>query len=723
MSEFVDPLRLRNDRTKLLHQPIGNRVEAINCPPRQLRSRLMVARFGESIGLQTNSLTMQSQSCRIMWLAAVFVGSVAIASPVQPVLLDEDITVAVPTSTAATVETASQQVLSVIFDKSLTLSQSHLELVGKAVSDAILDIIEQTDGASLAEAIEDVMIKRDVATIYFADGAISNVTLEAVALGLRAQPISLQLTRQVHLTSKGAVTSSVTNATIASVLSRSKIVAKEMRHRRQISQTTTTGPPILNGGILSISFPRSGTLSQVDLAAVVAEVQQRSGTQNVALSGVAPAPLVATATFPPEITTVHLRHLAAAMDPARNPVILTVPSGFTLEGTVLSVTLQDGSQLTLTTAPTAPLPLTQAPSSAPVPTCPGIGEDDVICASLVTQLGCIAVLPRICPATCHACPSSAISSTGAPTVHPTKSPTVAPSLAPTVATPAPIPETCFGVIDPPFCASAVCSDASTAYSCPVRCDTCFSCNGIPDSSVCRLSFADCSVPSMENICPGKCAPRALCSSTNPQSSSTASTVPVPTPTHDACSIVDPNSAVAESNNNYCDCHAGFVDQAKPTNTRIHIKSIGNFNAQRGCTHLCAPAVPSTALCFCASNLGSAGCTVDNTATVLATIARTPANSGGAVTDTFTAASTESSATTRDACSVLDPNSRQSTSNSNFCDCVSGFVDGAKPTNSRIHIKSVGKFNPSRGCTHQCESARILTDTCFCTLNPTGRGCI
>ena len=181
---------------------------------------------------------------------------------------------------------------------------------------------------------------------------------------------------------------------------------------------------------------------------------------------------------------------------------------------------------------------------------------------------------------------------------------------------------------------------------------------------------------------------------------------------------------------YCNCASGFVDEAKPTNTKIHINAIGVFNSQRGCTHQCRAAQPASLLCYCVSHPGTPGC-IDTGAV---------ASPGPTTSPSSTQAGNTQAPTTTDApvtmpptrtqtsfagdiCSVIDPNSRVSTSKTNYCECGVGRVDGAKPTNTFIHVNAIGTFNVQRNCTHRCDPATPRSQLCYCLANPSSAGCL
>lgn len=602
------------------------------------------------------------------------------------------------------------------FSSPTTLSQVHRQRLAAAVQLDVLARVEKLDGAALDEAVEAILDDRAGLAVVFTAGSVSGETVDAVVENINTNPVVIRLTRQNEFVSTGAKILDALSARTLVTENSGRRVKVPVRVKRQSGLvTTTTNAPLVSGGTIAVSFSVDQA-SAVDQAIFLAAVRQRALDNGATLLSAdvvaSPTEVVVTAVFPSTESASAISGVATAMDPQTAPISVVLPSGRTVDPTIVVVTLPDGTVLSLTLAPTPPTP--------PVAlSCGGVVDADV-CATLVGGLGCIGVVPQICPASCGACSNGANPTTAAPmSAAPTAEPT---SPAPSTSA---LPTTCFGAADPLTCANSDCSIDTVTLSCPARCNSCYHCNSIPDSVVCRLSFADCDTAGIPPICPGKCGqPQCTAAIESPTTGPAAPTAVGATPdSNDACFAADPNSVTSASNPSYCTCRTGYLDAAKPTNSRIHIKAIGTYNVGRGCTHLCGAAQPASALCYCASHPGTAGCTTVNSAVTSAPITVSPPTAGSTSAISPTSApATSPTAFSSDSCSVLDSHSRVSASNSNYCDCLPGYVDGAKPSNDRIHRNSIGSFNAGRGCNHICTPSSPSSQICFCASNPVGSGC-
>lgn len=686
---------------------------------RQLRKlTVWVVNSGSSTFSRSGGLLKAVVACVLVSIAAGRAGAAATISGAD-VALDLEVDITSETGVAIGGDESVEPDgdggaplgLHLTFGDLAALSETHRQRFASDVQKLVLNRIDQHDGAALDESVDAVLFDRAGVTVIFTEGSVSDATITAVAQGVVTAPLTVKLTRTQRLVSTAAEVWSA--AAVQALVASAGASHRAVRVKRQSGLvTTTTNAPQVTGGTIAVTFPLAGA-SVVDQATLLTAVRQRAIDNGATLENVdvvaSATDVVVTLTFGASESASSISAAATAMDPVTAPITVALPSGGTTTGTIVIVTLTGGS----------PLSLTRGPTPAPtVPTCSGV-PDDVVCPTIVGGLGCVGVLPQVCPATCGACGGSAATtapSSSAPTGAPT-------SAAPTTAAPTST-ATCFGVTDPVSCLTLNCNDDTTKHACPLKCSTCFGCNGVSDSVVCRLSLADCASPGIAPICPGKCGqPQCTTTTAAPvaptDGATSAVVVNTPDPS-DPCAAVDANSVASSTSASFCDCNPGFVDEAKPTNSRIHIKAIGTFNTNRGCTHRCSAAQPASELCYCVANPGTAGC-VDQAVTA-APVGAPTQTSAPVVAVTAAPATAAPTAFGGDACSQIDPNSRLSATNSNYCACIPGFVDGAKPSNSQIHINAIGSFNANRGCTHVCTATQPASQICFCQSNPSGAGC-
>jgi hypothetical protein len=158
-----------------------------------------------------------------------------------------------------------------------------------------------------------------------------------------------------------------------------------------------------------------------------------------------------------------------------------------------------------------------------------------------------------------------------------------------------------------------------------------------------------------------------------------------------------------------------VDEAKPRNAIIHIKSVGTTRASTGCVHACANA--TGLLCACTNTAGMEdGCTAQNTAS---TSSASPTAPGVTPPATTTPSPTAADSQSPDVCASHNAIRNSAT---NYCDCIPGHVDQAKPSNTRVHVNAVGAMNRHTNCAHTCVSGANLSSVCACLGDPTYSGC-